>query len=167
MHRPAGLLRTGKDVMKHKTPAAKHAAGVLNCRGCTCVACRACLFHPTALSPSFAGEMGTLSATDLRSVSGATNSLKDPFLREPLNKSSAAGERIFFARSSASKAGNTSSIPLLSMLRPVRKSFAPSSCRFNQRFLRNTHISSGFPARTALKPPARSPQQRRWPATVR
>ena len=59
--------------------------------------------------------------------------------REPLNKSSAAEERIFFARSSASKAGNTSSIPLLLMLRPVKKSLALTSCRFNQRFPRSLH----------------------------
>ena len=36
--------------------------------------------------------------------------------KETLNKSSAAEERIFFAYSSASKTGNTSSIPLLLML---------------------------------------------------
>ena len=34
---------------------------------------------------------------------------------EPLNRSSAAEERSFFARASASKAGNTISIPLLLM----------------------------------------------------
>jgi hypothetical protein len=57
-------------------------------------------------------------------------------IKEPLNKSPAAGERIFFVRSSASKAGNTQSIPLLLMLRPDKKSLAPRPCRFNQRFLR-------------------------------
>jgi len=50
--------------------------------------------------------------------------------QEPLNKSSAAEGRIFSARSSASKAGNTSSIPLLLMSWPVEKSLVLSSCRF-------------------------------------
>ena len=55
---------------------------------------------------------------------------------EPLNKSSAAEQRIFFAHSSVPKTGNTYSIPPLSISRLVEKSLAVSSCRLNQSFLR-------------------------------
>ena len=56
--------------------------------------------------------------------------------REPLNKSSAAEQRIFFPIHAEWKTGNTRSIPLFSILLSEEKSLAVSSCRFNQSFLR-------------------------------
>ena len=58
--------------------------------------------------------------------------------RETLNKSSAAGRRIFCPIRSVLKVGNTYSIPPLSELSAEPKSSAASSCRFNQSFLRIT-----------------------------
>ncbi len=57
--------------------------------------------------------------------------------REPLNKSSSAGRRIFCPTRAVLKAGNTQSIPPLSELSAETKSSAASSCRFNQSFLRH------------------------------
>ena len=54
--------------------------------------------------------------------------------REPLNKSSSAGRRIFCPTRAVLKAGNTQSIPPLSELSAETKSSAASSCRFNQSF---------------------------------
>ena len=56
-------------------------------------------------------------------------------LKEPLNKSSAAEQRIFFPIHAEWKTGNTRSIPLFSILLSEKKSLAVSSCRFNQSFL--------------------------------
>ena len=53
---------------------------------------------------------------------------------EPLNKSSAAEQRIFFLIHAEWKTGNTRSIPLFSILLSEKKSLAVSSCRFNQSF---------------------------------
>ena len=55
-------------------------------------------------------------------------------LKEPLNKSSAAGKLIFFPIHAEWKSGNTRSIPLFSILLSEEKSLADSSCRFNQSF---------------------------------
>ena len=55
-------------------------------------------------------------------------------LKEPLNKSSAAGKLIFFPIHAEWKTGNTRSIPLFSILLSEKKSLAVSSCRFNQSF---------------------------------
>ena len=54
--------------------------------------------------------------------------------KEPLNKSSSAGRRIFCPTRAVLKAGNTYSIPPLSELSSEAKSSAASSCRFNQSF---------------------------------
>ncbi len=54
--------------------------------------------------------------------------------KEPLNKSSSAGLRIFCPIRAVLKAGNTYSIPPLSELSAEPKSSAASSCRFNQSF---------------------------------
>ena len=54
--------------------------------------------------------------------------------KEPLNKSSSAGLRIFCPIRAVLKAGNTYSIPPLSELSAETKSSAASSCRFNQSF---------------------------------
>ena len=55
--------------------------------------------------------------------------------KEPLNKSSSAGRRIFCPTRAVLKAGNTYSIPPLSELSAETKSSAASSCRFIQSFL--------------------------------
>ena len=55
-------------------------------------------------------------------------------VREALNKSSAAEQRIFFSIRAVSKVGNTSSIPPLLKLSAEEKSLAVSTCRFVQRF---------------------------------
>ena len=54
--------------------------------------------------------------------------------REPLNQSSAAEQRIFSPIRSASKAGNTYSIPPLLELSASEKTLAASACRLNQSF---------------------------------
>ena len=54
--------------------------------------------------------------------------------KETLNKSSAAGRRIFCPIRSVLKTGNTYSIPTFSELSAEPKSSAASSCRFNQSF---------------------------------
>ena len=60
------------------------------------------------------------------------------FLKEPLNKSSAAGKLIFFPIHAEWKTGNTRSIPLFSILLSDKKSLAASSCLFIQSFLNAT-----------------------------
>ena len=65
-------------------------------------------------------------------------------LKEPLNKSSAAEQRIFFPIHAEWKTGNTRSIPLFSILLSEEKSLAVSSCRFNQSFLRKSPFSGFF-----------------------
>ena len=57
--------------------------------------------------------------------------------KETLNKSSAAGKRIFCSHAAVSKVGNTQSIPPLWIPCLETKSLASSSCRFNQSFLKN------------------------------
>ena len=57
-------------------------------------------------------------------------------LREPLNKSSTAEQRIFCSLSAVWKIGNTYSIPRFPKLSEEAKSLAVSSCRFNHSFLR-------------------------------
>ena len=59
-------------------------------------------------------------------------------LKEPLNKSSAAEQRIFFPIHAEWKTGNTRSIPLFSILLSEKKSLAASSCLFIQSFLNAT-----------------------------
>ena len=59
-----------------------------------------------------------------------------PFIRETLNKSSAAGQRIFCPHAALRKVGNTQSIPPLFEACLWTKSLAASSCRFNQSFPR-------------------------------
>ena len=58
------------------------------------------------------------------------------FIRETLNKSSAAGQRIFCPHAALRKVGNTQSIPPLFEACLWTKSLAASSCRFNQSFPR-------------------------------
>ena len=59
-------------------------------------------------------------------------------VKESLNKSSSAEQRIFSSIRAASKAGNTYSIPPLLNPSAREKSLAVGSCRFNQSFLRNS-----------------------------
>ena len=59
---------------------------------------------------------------------------KTSWAKESLNKSSAAGQRIFFASHAEWKTGNTYSIPLFSILLSDKKSLAASSCLFIQSF---------------------------------
>ena len=64
-------------------------------------------------------------------------------IREPLNNSSAAGQRIFSPIRSVQKTGNTYSIPPFSKPSAEEKSLAASSCRIIQSFLRVIcHIST-------------------------
>ena len=58
-------------------------------------------------------------------------------VREPLNKSTSAEQRIFFPGCAVSKVGNTYSIPPLLKPSSSEKSFAVSSCRFIQSFLKS------------------------------
>ena len=58
----------------------------------------------------------------------------DSYSWEPLNKSSAAEQRIFCSLSAVWKIGNTYSIPRFPKLSEEAKSLAVSSCRFNQSF---------------------------------
>ena len=58
-------------------------------------------------------------------------------IKETLNKSSAAGQRIFCPHTAVQKAGNTYSIPPLSEPCLETKSLAASSCRLNQSFLKS------------------------------
>ena len=57
--------------------------------------------------------------------------------KETLNKSSAAERRIFCPQTAVWKMGNTYSIPSFSKPCLEPKSFAVSSCRFNQSFPKN------------------------------
>ena len=57
--------------------------------------------------------------------------------KETLNKSSAAGQRIFCFHAAVLKVGNTQSIPSLLIPCLETKSLAASSCRFNQSFPKN------------------------------
>ena len=78
-------------------------------------------------------------------------------LKEPLNKSSAAEQRIFFPIHAEWKTGNTRSIPLFSILLSEKKSLAVSSCRFNQSFLKSGK-STGAPGLPPGRPaPPTSP----------
>ena len=66
-------------------------------------------------------------------VAKALHSFFD-YVRESLNKSSAAGQWIFCPQSAVRKTGNTYSIPTFSVHCPETKSLAASSCRLNQSF---------------------------------
>ena len=99
--------------------------------------------------PLGAGLHGTTQSLPLRGEGGSKGRMRSlpslplihrgrlfPFIRETLNKSSAAGQRIFCPHAALRKVGNTQSIPPLFEACLWTKSLAASSCRFNQSFPR-------------------------------
>ena len=77
----------------------------------------------------------------------------DSYSWEPLNKSSAAEQRIFCSLSAVWKIGNTYSIPRFPKLSEEAKSLAVSSCRFKEA-LNNSARAGGerfFPSRRFRK----------------